>query len=179
MKSISKKDEGCIGIDLSLVSTGIAKYSGIGVVAATIKPKTKIGKGMGRIKFILDEIDSFICGRLRRNGCICIEDYAMRGKGKVFNIAELGGIVRLHLYSKGYSIYTIPPTTLKMFIADNGGASKSDVIAAVKKKFQYEPDNDNEADAIALAYAAYCRAGLDSIKIPYKQKIIDNLKQIT
>lgn len=45
----------------------------------------------------------------------------------------------------------VPVKTIKKHMTDNGGASKKEVIAAVREK-GHETKDDNEADAIALLY---------------------------
>lgn len=44
----------------------------------------------------------------------------------------------------------VPVGTIKSFIAGRGGASKRDVMMAVADKIGRQPEDDNEADAIAL-----------------------------
>ncbi len=43
----------------------------------------------------------------------------------------------------------VPPKTLKKFATDNGNASKKEMIAAVRS-WGFDPQDDNEADALAL-----------------------------
>lgn len=45
--------------------------------------------------------------------------------------------------------HEVSPKTLKKFTTDNGNASKKDMIAAVRE-WGFDPQDDNEADALAL-----------------------------
>lgn len=88
---------------------------------------------------------------------IMIEDYAYdanKGRlqaGRVFDLGELGGTVKTALFEKRCKIYKISPNSLKKFITTDGGGSKDSMIENIKESYGYELENDNEADAFALA----------------------------
>lgn len=82
-----------------------------------------------------------------------IEGYAFaKGRaGMVFQIGELGGLVKTMLRKNNYPFTIIPPTSLKSYIAGNGHAQKEEIQAAVLRRFGLSFDDDNEADAFGLA----------------------------
>jgi Holliday junction resolvasome RuvABC endonuclease subunit len=69
-------------------------------------------------------------------------------------IPELRGIIKLAAYQIGTATITeVPPGTVKKNIAGNGRASKSEVKAAVNRKYGISVSSSDEADAIAIALA--------------------------
>lgn len=79
------------------------------------------------------------------------------GKGSNTIAAQVYGgyLAILTSFCEDYSIpYDgVPVGTIKKFITKTGKASKEDVIAAVQSR-GHDPLDDNEADAIAIAYYA-------------------------
>lgn len=143
-----------LAIDPSLTSTGICMYiDDIYYVVGTIKPKKL--RGMQRLDYISNEIDSYLNlmdhhGR----GCLAvIEGYAMgiRGGGRVFDLGELGGVLRMKLWLNRNRIMVVPPSSLKMYACGKGNADKDDVANAVRAEYGKVFNNDDETDAYVLA----------------------------
>lgn len=65
---------------------------------------------------------------------IVLEDYAFAGKGKVFNIAENCGILKLGLYENGLDYITIAPTAVKKFATGKGNANKNDMLSTFEEQ---------------------------------------------
>jgi len=61
------------------------------------------------------------------------------------------GIIALICQQANIPYASVPVTTLKKFMTGKGNASKNDMIAAVGVTRGYYPDDDNEADALAVA----------------------------
>ena len=142
-----------IGIDQSLRSSGVF-WLGDGVTGwARIEAKKL--RGTERLKFIkdavikiVDDLDGYTVKR------VAIEGYAygIRG-GRVFELGELGGVLKLALTEHGCStITTVQPTTLKKF-AGSGNAEKEDVIKFVNKEMEmgFTLKENDVADACVLA----------------------------
>jgi len=55
---------------------------------------------------------------------VAIEDYALGAKGRVFDIAEFTGGLKLKLYEGGYNIRLYSIGTIKMFATTKGDAKK-------------------------------------------------------
>lgn len=109
----------------------------------------KINNRFERFNYILQQVLVFI--ETHPKGPIFIEGYAYAGKGMVFNIGELGGIVKHSLYLLGYDVTEMAPKDLKKFVSGNGNADKPLMIRSVLKKWKYRTSDDNVADAIGLA----------------------------
>jgi crossover junction endodeoxyribonuclease RuvC len=131
-----------VGIDLSLCATGWATSAG---AAGVLEPKGL--RGMARVTWILDRIDTLT----EHADLTVIEGYAFGAKGSaVFDIAELGGVVRFHLYDHKRAYCDVPPSCLKKFATGKGNAKKEDVLVAAVKQLGYEGSNHNVSDALFL-----------------------------
>lgn len=79
-----------------------------------------------------------------------IEGYSYDSEGRVFQLGEAGGVIRLALVQLEIPYIEVPPSSLKLFVTGDGDASKQHMIDAVSHIYGYETDDDNEADAIGL-----------------------------
>lgn len=59
---------------------------------------------------------------------VLIEDYAFGGSGRVFQIGENGGVLKLFLLDFGIDVDLIAPTSLKKFATGKGNAKKQQMI---------------------------------------------------
>jgi Holliday junction resolvasome RuvABC endonuclease subunit len=85
---------------------------------------------------------------------IAIEGYNMgrtSNQGFVYQIGELAGIIKVMLHENKYDVQLVPPTTLKKYITGSGAAKKEDMQEWIYKKYFLVFEDDNEADAFALA----------------------------
>ena len=90
---------------------------------------------------------------------------------------ELGGLVKLTLYTALDNFdakypYIVPPTVLKKYVTGKGtGIQKNQMLLHVYKKWGVEFNDDNAADAYALAHLASGRA-----ELAYEREIYDKLQ---
>ncbi len=115
-----------LGIDPSLTGTGIAFRNGN--VAYTERVQTTL-RDMPRLVYIRDRVREY--AQHVKPTLVAYEGYAMGfGKGlagKIFDRAELGGILKLMLIEEfGTPVLVVPPTSLKMFMTGKGRLSKGD-----------------------------------------------------
>ena len=115
-----------VGLDLSLTSTG---YSVNGVTGAiAVKSKDAL-----RLHEIRNEILK-ITSSNSINGAI-IEGYAFAARNsQSHKIGELGGVVRLALFTSGIPYVEVPPTSRAKFATGRGNAAKTEVISAVSAR---------------------------------------------
>ena len=138
------------GIDLSLSATGVVLINSRKKIILKKVIKTKKLRGMERLLFIKQELLNLLIEH-KVSQC-AIEGYSFGSNGRaLFNIGELGGVVRLALHENSIHFFDIPPTSLKAFITDNGGADKEMVIQAINKDYGILFKDNNEADAYGLA----------------------------
>jgi len=101
-----------------------------------------------------------------KNSRICIEDYSMGSRGKVFHIAENTQVLQYLLWTSGQPYFKIPPTVLKKFATGKGNSNKQqmydafveqegvDLIAALGRKNCDSPVSDI-VDAFFLCKNAF------------------------
>jgi len=159
-----------VGLDLSLTSTGVALDGG----TFRIRPKNK---GVERLRLIRGELQSFLADMdaVECIDLVVIEGYSFGSRGRaVFNIGELGGVVRVMLHEESYDFVEVPPTSLKKFATGKGNAPKDAVLAsAIRAGFR--GDNNDEADAWWLWKMGYAILG-DEPKYEYQRQVIAAIK---
>ena len=147
-----------IGIDLSMTTGMVAideddPFSG--VKSWIIKPNTKsrgidhyesIGKKIYITEQIITKLESLFESKI----IIGIEGYSFSKFGMAES-GELGGIVKSMLWNKGFEYSIFPPTSIKKFACGSGAAKKELMIAAVYKRWAFDTNDNNLADAFAVA----------------------------
>lgn len=89
---------------------------------------------------------------------VVLEGYAFGAKGNaVYQIAELGGVVRVALAERQLRVVEVPATSLKKFATGKGNAGKPDMLAAAIKQLDFGGTDDNEVDALWLLEMARLR----------------------
>ena len=150
-----------LALDLSVTGTGWATnedgephYSGI---ITHTKPKKGVYQHpMVRLNRIKEEVD-----RLSYDAkLVVMEGYSYGNNQRAHQLAELGGLIRWHLWYLGIPYVEVAPTTLKKFATGTGKAKKPEVIASAIRRLGYERHDDNEADALWLLQMALHHYGL-------------------
>ncbi len=135
-----------LALDLSLTATGICFDGDTRLLKF---PKLR---GWARIEAITDAIDDLASV----SDLVVLEGYSFGSRGAtLFQIAELGGIVRCDLVRRRVVYVDVPPSTLKRFATGRGNATKIDMVVAARERFGLcGTTDDNEADA----YLLWCMA---------------------
>jgi crossover junction endodeoxyribonuclease RuvC len=139
-----------MGVDPSLTATGYASVADHGKITTGLL-LTKHMRGLERLQFIrnylahvLDEVDPSL---------VAYEGYAMgvpAGKGRAFDLGELGGVLKLMLWERKIPILIVPPTSLKLFATGSGNADKEQVKKKMARHRGGLFKSGDEADAYAL-----------------------------
>lgn len=146
-------------IDLSLRSTGFATDTGSGVLV----PPKALGLGMERNNWIMRQVLEKGAGV----DLLAIEGYSFGSQGRaVFDTAELGGIVRWALWSKGIPFVEVPPTSLKLFATGKGNSKKDLVLAECIRRLGYSGSSHDEADALWLRAMTLTALGEPIVTLP-------------
>lgn len=150
-----------LGIDQSYTGFALAFYDSADGTAATFLGKhnsKKRGTGVDRLLDIetwlfniLDEVKA----HMGIPGHTSMEGYAFGRVNGREQAGELGYAVKrtlLKVYPKPLAYPTIvTPNQLKKFATSKGNAEKSQVLKAVYKKWAFDAEDDNTADAYTLA----------------------------
>ncbi|NCB37632.1 MAG: hypothetical protein EOM80_02580 [Erysipelotrichia bacterium] len=68
------------------------------------------------------------------------------------SLGELRGVARLCAAERDIPVFFYPPRKVKMAITGYGNASKEDVVHWIENEFKIKVKDDNEADAISIAW---------------------------
>lgn len=115
-----------VGLDLSLTSTG---YS-CGDNQKVLNTKTRGPERLFIIStLLLEELQSV------ENPIVLIEGYSFASRNsQAHSIGELGGVVRVMLWSNKIPYVEIPPTVRAKFATGKGNASKGEVVSAISAR---------------------------------------------
>lgn len=181
-----------LGIDQSYSGFALAFYDAEDGTAASIVGKhnaRKRGTGIDRLQDIAVWLEGTLLNTrdsMGDPGHICMEGYAYGRVNGREQAGELGGQVKRVLWE----IYPNPlgyPTIvtsnqLKKFATSKGNAEKSQVLKSVYKKWGFDAETDDEADAYTLARIAHALtlgpASRDKLLV-YEKEVLAELKMHT
>jgi crossover junction endodeoxyribonuclease RuvC len=144
-------------------------------------PPAKYGTGVKRLweiqEYIQSTLDPFT---MVDPDIVCIEGYAYGSKFGRELAGELSAAIRLALWEmKIENILIVAPTLVKKFATGKGNASKTEVIAGIRKKWNYITDNDNIADSFTLAKVGQSLLyNSGDSTYSYEQEVIDEIRGI-
>ena len=169
-----------LGLDLSLTATGYAyNEEDIGVIRSK-------AKGERRLAEIRDAVEEFAF----EADVVVLEGYSYASANQAHQIGELGGVIRLTLWQRRKPFAEVPPAVLKKYATGKGNADKDAMLAAAIRRFGFEGDNNNAADAWLLRamgqaeYVAwngitdYQREALGKVEWP-KLDIVEQIPRVT
>lgn len=162
-----------LGVDPSLNGTGLCSITDDGSVVhlATVDP------GEARSEARLDIVERAVKSFLDQGGAVvAIEAYAYHAVGdQVFQLGEVGGVVRLLAFRSGIPYFVVNPMLLKKFATGSSSAEKDDMIAAAKA-LGARPGDDNQADAFFLARVALVSARPTATKFRRELEVVHRLR---
>ncbi len=177
MSLVWKIIEGMIvlGLDLSLTGTGIVILNRDKLLySECFKPKNKSGSDRlieirRKVKAILTEYNPQI---------ICLEGYSFGSRGRaLFQIGELGGIIRILLHESGIKWIEITPSQVKKFATGKGNSGKDLILQQVYKRWGQEFKTSDEADAFVLAKIGTTLLGHKEKLTKQQEEVIDVVKK--
>jgi len=163
-----------LSLDQSLNNTGFCVFDDMKLLQkGVIQPKIM---GVERLNMIRQEVNSLI--DKYSIDLIGIEGYSFGSNGMaVFNIGELGGVLRLLFYDRLIKYIVVPPTTVKKFLTGKGNSKKDLMLKEVYKRYDFNEDNDNIADAYVIGRFILAVEGLDGDINKSQQEIIGKFKK--
>lgn len=161
-----------LGIDASLSRTGLSFINDLGRLTERMTISApKDMRGMPRLSDLMAQLNQ-ILDQLPRIEGAAIEGYAFGVKGgRLADLAEWGGLIRMALYKRGIPTIVVPPMTMKKFLHD-GKLEKNQVLLQVYKQYGQSFDTDDEADAFVLSEMARNWAqGFDNLPVRKKEAL--------
>lgn len=160
IRAATRPTKQVLGIDPSLSSTGFA-YRRDGQVFTGRIDAGKL-KGPARLAYIARNLEALLLDV--KPGLIVYEDYADRAIGKVYQIGELGGVLKTLFWDRKIDVMLVKPAAVKRAIAGHGHAdagkringklvkdkSKPMMRNALATTFNLDLQQNDEADACAL-----------------------------
>lgn len=145
-----------VGIDQSLSCTGVVVLGPGKTDIAWRKIQPGKLRGAVRLKFIRDELRGFISALQPVPELIALEGYAYNAFGRVFELGELGGVIKVLASDLGFCYIHPSPTQVKKYVTNHADAEKDQVVDAVNKALGLSwTDKENDlADAAAIAMLA-------------------------
>lgn len=153
-----------IGLDQSVTGTGLTALNEGGELIAT-----NLVSG-GEVKEPMDKCNRIVSIFARcyewindlkgdKVPCIVLEDFAYSQANQMALLGGLGYHIRIMLRQTGWHFAVCPTGTLKKVVTGSGNSSKALMIRDVYKRWGFETDNDNIADAFGLAKIAWVAYG--------------------
>jgi crossover junction endodeoxyribonuclease RuvC len=147
-----------VGIDPSLTGLAVCLMGErLHVDRFTSKPAKTLRGRIRRYNILRTSVISMIA--CARPGLIVIEGYSYGSRQSQANtLGEFGGLLRASLLLL-CPVVEVAPSTLKKFATGKGGANKTQVVAAITKRYGVQFDTDDEYDAYGLMQLGRCVAG--------------------
>ena len=146
-----------IGLDMSLNAAGVCALLDSGEASMrTLRAEGKNNKlrrddQVGKIMRLIDS-----AGGRGEIAMVCIEQIVMHGahQSGAAQLITLGEVMADEIVARGIPLKRIPPSTIKKYFTGSGNSKKPQMIAeAIRRGFAVGED-DNKADAVALAILA-------------------------
>lgn len=148
-----------LAVDLSLTHTGCCLDGECSSITSKLR-------GWPRVNHIL----SALLSMADPAQVVVLEGYSFGSRGRaVYDIGELGGVVRWTLFDSGVPFVDVPPSSLKKYATGRGNSPKDAMIAAAIRRFGFPGSDNNEADAYLLWCMALHGYGFPVVDVPMKQ----------
>lgn len=143
-----------LGLDLSLSSSGVVIISDDYKIQhqSTISVKQV---GVERLYFLESELLKILQDYIDKIELVAIESPAYRDTGKLFDLGEWAGIVKLNLFKNTLPYILVAPLQLKKYVSGKGKNKGKDVVLLdIYKNFGEEIRQDDIGDAYVLSRIA-------------------------
>lgn len=148
-----------LGLDISITNTGFALFKDQEVVktgsVSSVSTNTHDTERFATSAILLMDILGSLGVKSGNLFCL-VEDYAMRASGQITRMAENAGIFKYLLYDEFDAIANVCSVqTLKKYAAGyKAGKGKGPVMVGAYKKWGFETNSDDIADAYVLGKMA-------------------------
>ena len=174
------------GLDLSLTKIGWAvSRPKMPIWAGTFSPSLDGKEHPFRQAKRLSQALSAVVRSMRGCDLVVIEGpsygSAKKGVSQQYKQGMLGGVIRLGLYQMRPRPYVVEvaPTSLKLFAAGHGHATKEIMVLGARVNLGYGRHSDDEADAMWLVQMAIQEYELDGYLEDWPVKSLQTLNSVT
>ena len=167
-----------IGIDPSLTATGVVILED-GKIKDQLLIKTKPSgdhpiKELNRLFEIRRSLPKM------EDDDVCIMEgiaFMARNTSALIQLSALNYFIREKLYLDGIKFIVVPPTVLKKFISGKGNSPKELIILEIFKRYGVTFNDNNLADAYALARIGTGLMDSTTKLTKFQQEVISDLKK--
>jgi crossover junction endodeoxyribonuclease RuvC len=150
--------ERILALDPSLTATGYVLPDGR---PGVIRVRSKGVQRLNHLRVVLtDTIAS------TRPTFAIVEGYSYGSHQGSHQLGEWGGVLRLALFDAGVPFVEAAPKVRATYATGKGNASKEAVLAEAVRRFNYQGNDNNEADALVLWCLAQDAAGTPAVVVP-------------
>ena len=156
-----------ISLDLSLTAPGVGRYDNGLIYCGTLA----VGKltGMSRLDYIYEGIWDYY----RDADLVVVEGLSFaHNNPSAQERAGLWFMIARSLWKRNTPMRVVAPTQLKKFVVGKGNADKALMIREVFRRWQFEAEDDNAADAYGLLRIGMCLEGLAEIETLAQRQVI-------
>lgn len=107
---------------------------------------------------------------------VVLEGFAYGRAHQAHQMGGLGYIVRLVLQDHRFKWIEVAPSALKKFVSGSGNANKDVMLKNVYKRFGFDTNDNNVADAVGLLYAGLALEGLWKPTTAEQRAVIEQIK---
>ena len=165
-----------VGIDQALGHTGFSVLDDAGelVSLAVIVPAPRTGAE--RLGYIRDQLELLLPPTTK---VAALEGYSYDSVGRVFELGEIGGVVRVLLHDLGVETLIVAPASLKKFVTGSAQATKQMMRMTTYTKWGLDIDSDDACDAHGLSRIAWLYEHADQSCHRNEVEVINRLKNPT
>lgn len=166
-----------LGIDQSLTRPGISILNEKGEIelCTSIEIASKL-RGAKRLLAISQKIQ-FVLKPYERGTTWAMEGPSLGSVHREFDLGEASGVVKLTVlsYFSPLEPIIVEPNRLKRFFTGNGAAKKIDMINRAWALGSGIEDDDNAADALALARVAWATKNKDKLTLRHELEVVKDI----
>jgi crossover junction endodeoxyribonuclease RuvC len=152
-----------MALDLSLAKTGVATTAGV----TLIQPKAR--RGPERLVYVQHEVIRI--AEEQDIDLVAIEGYSYGSRYGGERLGELGGVIRVGLYSAGIDYIEVAPHSIKKYATGKGNAPKDAVLVEAVRRLGYDgAQGPDGADALWLWALVREAAGEPVVTVPAKHR---------
>ncbi len=164
-----------VGIDQSLTKTGVCILSPRGEKLKLIRTPRAM-RGVARLVNIRDNVRSVIEPYQNNVTLAAVEGPSLGSINHADDLGQVRGVVQVVLMDLGVEPILVAPSSLKLFVAAKGDATKEQMIAATARTWDVVIPQDDVCDAHGLArFAEEYHEGRSTLR--HQIKAVHNLKR--